>query len=86
MVGGKYLENEIFPGQGKVGEFCGWPVKFRKNWESEGKVREFENKWLWQAVFRKVIYSVQEPPYQTMMREMGLDYLIRKYIISPLIA
>ena len=28
--------------------------------ESQGKVREFENKWLWQAVFRKLIYSVQE--------------------------
>ena len=24
------------------------------------KVGEFENKWLWQAVFRKFIYSVQE--------------------------
>ena len=25
-----------------------------------GEVREFENKWLWQAVFRKFIYSFQE--------------------------
>ena len=24
------------------------------------KVWEFENKWLWQAVFRKFIYSVEE--------------------------
>ena len=47
-------------GQGKVREFCGWPGKFRKDYESQGKVREFENKWLWQAVFRKFIYSVQE--------------------------
>ena len=30
-----------------------------RTWKS-GKVREFENKWLWQAVFRKFIYSVQE--------------------------
>ena len=51
---------KFFQGQGKVREFCGWPGKFRKDLESQGKVREFENKWLWQAVFRKFIYSVQE--------------------------
>ena len=51
---------EFFPGQEKVGEFCGWPGKFRKDLESKGKVRELENKWLWQAVFRKFIYSIQE--------------------------
>ena len=44
MVREKYLENEIFPGQGKAREFCGWPGKFRKDLESQGKVREFENK------------------------------------------
>ena len=32
----KYLENEIFPGQGKVGEFCGLPGKFRKDLKSQG--------------------------------------------------
>ena len=47
----KYLENEFF----SVREFCGWPRKFRKDFESQGKVREFENKWLWQVVFRKFI-------------------------------
>ena len=51
---------KFFPGQGIVWEFCGWPGKFRKALESQGKVREFENKWLWQAVFRKFICSVQE--------------------------
>ena len=30
------------------------------NLERTWKVRELENKWLWQAVFRKFIYSVQE--------------------------
>ena len=50
----------IFPGQGKVREFCGWPGKFRKDFGSQGKVREFKNKWLWLANFRKFIYSVQE--------------------------
>ena len=25
------------------------PVKFRKVLESQGKVREFKNKWLWQS-------------------------------------
>ena len=49
--GKKYLENEIFSrnfvdGQG--------------NLERTWKVGEFENKWLWQAVFRKFVYSVQE--------------------------
>ena len=27
MVREKYLENEIFPGQGKVMDFYGWPGK-----------------------------------------------------------
>ena len=53
-------EMKFFPGQGKVREFCGWSGKFRKDLESQGKVREFENKWLWQADFRKFIYSAQE--------------------------
>ena len=51
---------KFFPGQIKVREFSAWPGKFRKDMESQGKVREFENKWLWQAVFRTLIYSVQE--------------------------
>ena len=50
----------VFPGQGKVREFCGWPGKFRKDLERKGTVREFENKWLWQAVVRKFIYCVEE--------------------------
>ena len=58
---GKYIwKMNFFPGQGIVREFCGWPGKFRKDLESQGKVREFENKWLWQPVFRKFNYSVQE--------------------------
>ena len=28
-------------------------------WKVREKAMEFENKWLWQAVFRKFIYSVQ---------------------------
>ena len=46
--------------QGKVREFCCWPGKFRKDSENQGKVREIKNKWLWQTVLRKFIYSVQE--------------------------
>ena len=46
---------KFFPGQGKVRKFCGWSGKFRKDLESQGKVREFENNWLWQADFRKFI-------------------------------
>ena len=41
---GKISGMIFFPGQGKVREFCGWPGKFRKDLESQGKVREFENK------------------------------------------
>ena len=41
MVREKYLEMKFFPGQEKVREFCGWPGKFRKDLESQGKVREF---------------------------------------------
>ena len=55
----KIWKMKFFPGQGKVREFCGWSGKFRKNLESQGKVREFKNKWLWQADLRKFIYSVQ---------------------------
>ena len=54
------MENEIFLDQGINREFCGWPGKFRKDLASQEKVREFGNKWLWQAVLRKFIYSVQE--------------------------
>ena len=32
----------FFPGQGKVREFCGWPGKFRKDLESQGKVRDLK--------------------------------------------
>ena len=35
---------KFFAGQGKVREFCGWPGKFRKDLESQVKVREFEKK------------------------------------------
>ena len=45
----KIWKMEFSPDQGKVREFCGWPGKFRKNLESEGKVKEFGNKWLWQS-------------------------------------
>ena len=50
----------FFPGKGKVKEFAEWPGKFRKDFESQGKLQEFENICLWQAVLRKFIYSVQE--------------------------
>ena len=51
----KCLENETFSRSGKIREFCGWSGKFRKALESQGKVREFENKWMWQADLRKFI-------------------------------
>ena len=45
---------KTFPGQGKVREFCGWPGKFRKDLESQGKVREFENKMAMAGSFQKI--------------------------------
>ena len=51
---------KIYPGQEKVRKICKWQGKFRKDLESQQEVREFENKWPWQAVFRQFIYSVQE--------------------------
>ena len=41
-LGKNVWKMKFFPGQGKIREFCGWPGKFRKNLESQGKVREFE--------------------------------------------
>ena len=45
----KYLENEIFSRSGKSQGIFGWPGKFREDLENQEKVREFENKWLWQS-------------------------------------
>ena len=39
---GKYLDY-IFPGDGKVREFCGWPGNFKKELEIQRKIREFKN-------------------------------------------
>ena len=46
----------IFPGQGKVREFCGWSGNLRKDLESQGKIREFESKWLWKADFKNKLF------------------------------
>ena len=46
---------KIFPGQGKVWEFCKWSGKFRNDFESQGKVREFEM--AMSGRLRKFIYS-----------------------------
>ena len=49
QLGENVWKMKFFPGRGKIREFCGWLVEFRKDLESEGKVREFETKWLWQS-------------------------------------
>ena len=41
--------------------------KFRKDLESQGKIREFENKWLWQADFRKFIYLFIIPSHNKVV-------------------
>ena len=53
----KYLENEIVSRSGKSQRIL---FDGQGNLERTWKVREFENKWQWQAVFRKFIYSIQE--------------------------
>ena len=58
----KYLENEIFF---QVREKSGNSVDGQGNLEKTWKVREFENKWLWQADLRKFIYAVQEGKSRT---------------------
>ena len=55
---GKCMENEIFPGQGQVREFCGWPGKFRKDFESQ-KNQEI-GKLMAMAGSLQKIYSIQE--------------------------
>ena len=53
----KYLDNEIFS---RSGNFVDGQGNLERTWKVREKSREFEIKWLWQAVFRKFIYSVQE--------------------------
>ena len=48
----EYLQNEIFP---RSGYFVDGQGNLERTW----KVREFDNKWLWQAVSRKFICSLQ---------------------------
>ena len=74
MVREKYLENDIFPRSGKSQGICGGPEKFRKDLESQGKVREFVKKMAMAGSLRK-INSVQEGK--------GLPYLLR-YSLSPI--
>ena len=47
---------KLFPGQGKSGNF----VDGQGNLERPWKVREFENKWMWQADLRKFILFKRE--------------------------
>ena len=70
MLQGKNIwKMKFFPGQGKVREFFGWSGKFRKDLESQEKVREFENKWLWWSDFRKFIFSVGGKDVHTFSRD-----------------
>ena len=66
----KYLENEIFFRSGKVREFCGWPGNLERTW----KVREFENKGLWQAVSRNLF----------ILSRRGKDVLSHIIVLKPI--
>ena len=56
LSGNNIWKMNFLTSQGKVREFCGWPGKFKKDFESQGKIREFEIN----GYGRKFIYSVQE--------------------------
>ena len=76
----------FFTGQGKIREFCEWPGKFRKDLESQGKVMEFENKWLWQSsenLFRchLFILCIGERMYFLMRYSMPISLLIWGYFL-----
>ena len=64
MVREKYLENEIFfQVREKLGNFVEGKGNLERTWkvrEKSGNLKRNEKKWLWQAVFRKFIYSAQE--------------------------
>ena len=52
MVKEKYLENEIFSRSGKSQGILWIAREIRKGLEKSGNSKK---KWLWQAVFRKII-------------------------------
>ena len=54
----KLKENEFFPGLGKIRKFYGWTGKFGKDFEIQGKVREYENQ-MAIVIFRNCIYTFQ---------------------------
>ena len=56
----KYLDNEIFFQVREKSGILLMAREIRKDLQSQGKVWEFENKWLWQVVYRKFIYSYEE--------------------------
>ena len=56
MVRENTWKMKLFPGQGKTGNF----VDGQGNLERPWKVREFVNKWMWQADLRKFILFKRE--------------------------
>ena len=76
---------KIFPCQGKVREFCGWPGKFRKDLESQGKVRELENKWLLMAgSFQKIyLFCPRGERVCFLMRYEGVSKSFEPQAFSP---
>ena len=64
-------------------KFCGWSGKVRKDLESQGKVREFESKWLWQADIRKFIYSFQEGKYSLSPSPSSLGATLKGKNLLP---
>ena len=51
---------KFFPGQGRVKEFCEWSGKFRKDLESQAKIREFENKMAMAGSLQKIYLFCSE--------------------------
>ena len=49
---------KLCPGQGNVREFCGWPGKFRKDSESQGKAGKLKINGYGRQFSENLFYSV----------------------------
>ena len=73
---GKLLENDFFPGKGKVSEFSGWAGKSGKDLKGQGKVREFS------GLGREIWKGLERSGKSQEIRKFVATSLFRKYTYS----